>query len=383
MPNSYISTAIRENIVNSSGLSMVMNLEKAVSILRRSLTPNRPYHVQWMVTRRCNYRCGGCNVWHEQDSKELSTEEIKAGLDILRELGVIEIVISGGNPLLRDDIDEIIKYASRFFITTIYDNGSIAAKKIEALRNADFVAISLDSLDPEKNDFLKGVKGSWKNAVEAVEKLHREGINVSVTPTISQVNLSEILEFTKYFLYKGIPLWYCLYSYDQSDSADSLFKIGKKNDTFLIEDKGKMIKVCDELISMKRRDYNILMTTKLLETVKELYAKNRRTWKCRALQNFFMVDHMGRVAGCHIHKPVASIFDLQKVWNSDKFDELRKVYSECTQCTYLCYIFYSIHSGILGHLRLAREQWRNAKLFLRKSVKPPSLAKDSGHLLSS
>ena len=58
--------------------------------------------------------------------KELSTDEIKMGLDILRELGVVEIVFSGGSPLLREDIDEILEYASQYFVTTVYDNGSLA-----------------------------------------------------------------------------------------------------------------------------------------------------------------------------------------------------------------------------------------------------------------
>jgi pyrroloquinoline quinone biosynthesis protein E len=82
-----------------------------------------------MVTRKCNYRCVGCSVWREQDEEELSTEEIKRGLDILRKLGVVEVLISGGNPLLRADIDEIIKYASRYFFTTVYITAAWQLKK--------------------------------------------------------------------------------------------------------------------------------------------------------------------------------------------------------------------------------------------------------------
>jgi len=343
-----------------------MTLEKAASIMVRSLTPNRPYHVQWMVTRKCNYRCRGCNVWQEQDARELSTEEIKKGLDILRKLGVIETVISGGNPLLREDIAEIIEYASRFFITTIYDNGSMAAEKIDALRHADFVAISIDSLDPAKNDYIKGVKGAWKRAMQAVETLAKEGIRISVTPTISQFNLYEIIDLTNYFLQKEIPLWYCLYSFDSSDDSSQLFKIGKKNDEFLITDNEAMVKLCDSLINMKNRNCNILMTTKILEAVKHLYGEGKRTWKCRALQNFFIIDHVGNVAGCHLHKPIASIFELPNMWNSEKLDDLRRVYSKCTQCTYLCYIFYSLHGSVLGNLAVAQDHWKNAKMFLKR-----------------
>jgi MoaA/NifB/PqqE/SkfB family radical SAM enzyme len=355
---------------------LVMTIEKAASIVARSLTPNRPYHVQWMLTRKCNYRCKGCNAWREQDTKELPTEEVKKGLDILRELGVIEVVLSGGNPLLRDDIGEIIKHASRFFITTVYDNGSMAVKKIDDLRKADLVAISIDSLNPQKNDYVRGVKGAWHKAMGAVEKLHEEGISVNVSPTISQFNLHEILDFTKYFVTKDVPIWYTMYAYDFSNHQDQLFKIGKKDDEFTIVDKDAMVNLCNSLIEMKKRNSNVLMTTKLLKAVKNLYSTGERTWRCRALQNFFVIDHLGRVAGCHLHNPVASIFDLPKAWNSPKFDALRKTYSKCTQCTYLCYIFYSLHAGVLGNFQVAQEQWKNAKLFLKKNrVKPLSLAK--------
>jgi len=344
-----------------------MNLEKATGIMIRSLTPNKPYHVQWLVTRRCNYRCRGCNVWREQDTKELPTEEIKRGLDVLRQLGTVEVVLSGGNPLLREDIGEIIEYASRFFITTVYDNGSMAVKKIDDLRKTDFVAISIDSLNPERNDYVRGVKGAWQNTMEAVMRLQSEGISVSVSPTISQFNLHEIMDFTNYFLAKDVPIWYCLYSYDACDQGQ-LFKIGKKSDEFAIADEKAIIDLCNSLIQAKRKNSNILMTTQILEAVKNLYLTGKRTWKCRALQNFFVVDHLGRVAGCHVHEPVVTIFDLPKVWNSTEFETLRKTYSQCSQCTYMCYIFYSLHGSVAGNLRIAQEQWKNARLLLKKNT---------------
>ena len=330
------------------------------------MAPNKPYHVQWMITRKCNYLCRGCNVWREQDPEELSTEEIKRGLDILRTLDVVEIVFSGGNPLLREDIGEILDYASRFFVTTVYDNGSMAAEKIDALHNVDFVAISLDSLDPRKNDYVKGVKGSWKKAMQSIEKLHENGIRVDVSPTISQFNLYEMVEFTNYFLKKGIPVWYCLYSYDPSNDSDQLFKIGKRNDEFLITDNKAMVELCDTLIDMERKNSNVLITTKTLEAVKNLYSSGNRIWKCRALRNFFIIDHLGRVAGCHLNKPVTSIFNLPKVWNSEEFNALRKIYNECSKCIYLCYIVYSLHGSVRGNLEIAREKWRSAKLFLKR-----------------
>jgi len=344
---------------------LVMTIEKAARIAVCSLIPNRPYHVQWFITRKCNYRCKGCNVWLEQDSKELTTEEVKKGLDILKELGVIEIVFSGGNPLLRDDIDEILEYASRYFITTVYDNGSMVTKKIDTLQKVDFVAISIDSLDPEKHNYIKGVNGAWKNAMNALETLQKKGIHACISPTISQLNLHEIVDLTNYFSQKKIPIWFCLYSYDFSTSDSQLFKIGKKNDEFLITDRKAMIALCNSLIAMKKKNNNILVTTQLLKAIKDLYLKGVRTWKCQALRNFFVIDHLGRVAGCHLRKPVASIFDIPKLWNSKKMDILRKHYNACDKCIYLCYIFYSIHGGVKGNLQIAEEHWKNAKLFFK------------------
>jgi len=345
---------------------LTAGFKKATSIVARSLASGKPHHAQWLVTRKCNYQCLSCNVWKEQDPRELTTDQIKKGLDILKDLGIVELVISGGDPLLRDDIGEIVDYASKLFVTTVYDNGSLALQKIDVLRKADFVAISIDSLDEAKNDYIKAVPGAWKKAVQAVETLHREGIEVSVTPTISQKNLYEIVDITKYFTGKGIPVWYCLYSFDTSVDINQLFRIGKANEEFVITDKKAMVNLCNQLIEMKKKNKKILMTDKLLEALRGLYEEDtKRTWKCQALNNFLVVDHLGRIAGCHSHNFAASIFDLPKKWKSQEFKDLRKKYRECNKCNYLCYVFYSIYGSPSGHLALAKDQWRNAKLLLK------------------
>lgn len=350
---------------------MVINLQKAVNIFKNSISFNRPQHVQWFLTRKCNYRCKGCTVWCDQDYAELSTEEVKRGLDILRKMGTLEIVFSGGNPLLRDDIDEILAYASKFFVTTIYDNGSLAAEKIEALRHADFVAISLDSLNPEKNDYLKGVKGAWQKAMESIQTLKENGILVSVSPTISQYNLDEILGLTKYFVERDIPVWYCLYSYDPPESTARSFGIGMKYDDYTITDKGRIVKLCYDIMEMRHKYNNILITTDALSALVNLYSTGKRTWKCRALQSFMVINHRGEVSGCHLHESVGSIYDLPHIWNSSKLNDLRRKYRECNRCTYLCYIFYSLHGNIIGNFQIIKEHWKNAKLLIpaRRSPK--------------
>ncbi|MCL2432450.1 radical SAM protein [Candidatus Bathycorpusculum sp.] len=345
---------------------MTSGLRKAASLAGRYLSAGKPHHAQWLITRKCNYRCVGCNVWKEQDEHELSATEIKKGLDILRDIGIVELTISGGDPLLRPDIAEILDYASERFITTVYDNGSMAAKRVETLRKVDFVAISIDSLDEAKNDAIKAVPGAWKSAMHTVEVLQKEGIRVAVTPTISQKNLYEIMDLTTYFTEKKIPMWFCLYSYDTSVDSKQLFRIGKANDEFIITDKEAMVNLCNQLIKALKKNKNILMTKKLLETLRRLYETNaERTWKCQALNQFIVIDHLGRISGCHNHNFTGTVFDLPTQWNSKEFQTLRKTYHDCIQCNYLCYIAYSLYGSPKSIISLASDQWKNIKLILK------------------
>ncbi|MDR0797332.1 MAG: radical SAM protein, partial [Nitrososphaerota archaeon] len=312
-----------------------MGVKKAAVIAARSLVHGKPHHAQWFITRKCNYKCLGCNIWKEQDERELSTEEIKRGMDVLKDLGIVELVLSGGNPLLREDIGEIIDYATERFVTTIYDNGSLAAKKVDLLRNIDFVAISIDSLDVKKHDFIKNVSGAWQNAIQAVEVLKKEGVKVCVAPTISQVTLYGIEKLTNYFTNRGIPILYSLYSYDTTtEISKQLFRIGKHRDEFIITDKEAMVKLCDTLLAAKKAGKPSLITNKLLKTLRILYLEEKRTWNCKALQNFFVIDHLGRIAGCHNQTFICSIFDLPKKWKTGEFNIKRKQYKSCTKCTY-------------------------------------------------
>jgi len=304
----------------------------------------------------------------------VSTEEVKRGLDALRDLGVVEIVLSGGNPLLRNDINEILEYCSRYFITTIYDNGSIAPKKLDALKHADFVSISLDTLDEKKFDYIRGVKGAWANSMNAIEILQDEGIHVGVSPTMSQLNMHEIVDFTRYFIDRAVPVWYCLYSYDLP-TENSMFTIGKKTDEFEIKDRQAMAKVCDQLKQLKKERQGVFITTKTLEALRVFFLTGQRLWTCQALQSFVMVDSLGRVSGCHRQEPLCSVFELNDLWDTPRFDDMRKQYSNCRKCTYLCYIFYSLHGKMPSNLSVVWDQRRNVSALLSRSNEARSVSK--------
>jgi MoaA/NifB/PqqE/SkfB family radical SAM enzyme len=123
-------------------------------------------------------------------------------------------------------------------------------------------------------------------------------------------------------------------------------------------------------MDMKRERSGIFITDKTLLALKELFLTGSRTWKCRALQNFVMVNPRGEASGCHLYAPVAKVTELPEVWNSEKFDTLRTRYSNCQKCAYMCYLFYSIHRGIYGNIEILRDQLKNTRSLFSGMYEP-------------
>lgn len=298
----------------------------------------QPLHVQWFITGKCNYRCQTCQVWTQPPKAELSTDEIKRGIDILNEMRVVDVVFTGGNPLLRNDIEEILKYTqSKLPLVTIYDNGSMIEKRLSTLRYVDKVCISLSTLNPELQSRISGVPRTLENALNSLELLEKNSISPAVSILITNENLSEAPLIIEYFGSRGMPINLSLY--DSLSLPNSSVKIGKEDASFHLSNE-KMSEFISALHNFKKK-YKIYVDKKTIDCLENLYSENTRNWKCQALSSFFIINEAGYVSGCHIMPPVCHIFDLQNLWETDKFKQLRLQYRKCEKCNYLCYITYS------------------------------------------
>src|SRR2546422_2682041 len=88
-------------------------LEVAGRILRNKMAKEAiyPFYCSFKLTRRCNFTCSFCNCWHVKNRwKDMPTEDVKAVLDNLARSSVIVCSFEGGDPLVRDDIEELLKY---------------------------------------------------------------------------------------------------------------------------------------------------------------------------------------------------------------------------------------------------------------------------------
>lgn len=153
-----------------------------------------PTLVSWNVTSRCNLRCAHCymDAGDGGGALELSTSEAKMLVDQVNRAGSPVLILSGGEPLLRDDLFEIAEYGTQQGLRmaigtngTLIDDRTAVRLAGAGIRKA---AISLDSADPGVHDRFRGVTGAWERAVAGIEACRDAGIPVQVHTTVTLQN---------------------------------------------------------------------------------------------------------------------------------------------------------------------------------------------------
>ncbi|MGR3301455.1 MAG: 12,18-didecarboxysiroheme deacetylase [Candidatus Scalindua sp.] len=153
--------------------------------------------VVWNVGQRCNLKCVHCYSQSKdiEYSGELNTKEAKAMLDGLAEYGAPVILFSGGEPLMRKDLMELITYAKdKGLRAVISTNGTlITEEKAEELKQfgLSYVGISLDGLK-ETNDKFRGIEGAFDDALQGIRNCMKLGIKVGLRFTINKRNAQDI-----------------------------------------------------------------------------------------------------------------------------------------------------------------------------------------------
>lgn len=158
-----------------------------------------PIRLEILSTRRCNLRCIHCYAeLGPLVEEELTTHEIKDIVNQAKDLGVFYIALMGGEPTIRDDFCEIVKHILDKGITlSTSTNGTLITKeyaekiKRTGLKN---IQVSLDGATPETNDYFRGCKGAFKNAVRGIKALVEVGMNVDIATTVTKINYKEIPE---------------------------------------------------------------------------------------------------------------------------------------------------------------------------------------------
>ncbi|QPJ66234.1 MAG: radical SAM protein [Candidatus Nitrohelix vancouverensis] len=167
----------------------------------------RAYSISWNLTKRCNLNCDHCYL--DADFRggfrtdELNTEECFRVVDQIAEVNPNAfLILTGGEPLLRPDIYEIIRYAAdKKFMVVLGTNGTLInhanAKKIKEA-GAHGVGISIDSMDAIKHNKFRGVDQAWENSTKAFDILNEVGVDFLIQMSVSDMNYKEIPEVVAY-----------------------------------------------------------------------------------------------------------------------------------------------------------------------------------------
>lgn len=158
-----------------------------------------PYAVSWNITNKCNLKCKQCNLeFNNEIYNELSYDECLKVIDDLAENKVFLISFTGGEPLVRKDLKDLISYAHSKRITTcIATNGLLLdddfLKHIKS-NGTTAIGISLDSFIRDKNDSIRGFK-TYDRIINAIKIAINYGINVIISVVINRNNIKELPDF--------------------------------------------------------------------------------------------------------------------------------------------------------------------------------------------
>lgn len=177
--------------------------EAAVADLTRKLMrtfTNTPYPstCTLQTTNRCQAKCVHCSAasnMARKDKKDLTTEEFKNLVDQALDLGVVNVTLSGGEPLMRKDILEIISHVDPGRANCMmFTNGmGLTREMARGLNEAGIfsVLVSLDSPEEEEHDSMRRCPGLFKKAVEGMRNLLEEGVLVGISTYASHENLKD------------------------------------------------------------------------------------------------------------------------------------------------------------------------------------------------
>ena len=154
--------------------------------------------VVWNMTKRCNLKCVHCYAQAKGEtyqSNELSTDEGKKLIDDLARFGVPVILFSGGEPLLREDLPDLIGYATQKGMRAVIStNGTLITEekaRVFAQFALSYVGVSIDGIETV-NDAFRGVQGAYEKAITGIRNARKAGIKTGLRFTMYKRNYNEV-----------------------------------------------------------------------------------------------------------------------------------------------------------------------------------------------
>ncbi len=176
----------------------------------------RPFIIFWELTRACKLACKHCRAkaQKERHPDELSFEEAKKVIEQIKAFGKPYplVVITGGDPLLREDVFEIVKHGvtSGLRIAMAFSGTDLATLEVlESLKEAGVsrIAISIDGSNETIHDGFRGIKGTFRESMKILKNARKVGVSTQINTTVTKFNLHDLANIAKLAIENGVTLW--------------------------------------------------------------------------------------------------------------------------------------------------------------------------------
>jgi len=170
-----------------------------------------PARMDLALTYRCNADCPKCYLSDKRrNMAELSFDQWNRIIDILWKIGIPQIVFTGGEPLLRNDLVRLVGYAQKF-VTGLVTNGILLEEHCEKLKNAslDFIQVTVESCVPEVNNKMMAVENALQRTEAGIRKALSLGMNIVTNTTLTQDNAETFLDTIKWGHSLGLKYMAC------------------------------------------------------------------------------------------------------------------------------------------------------------------------------
>lgn len=295
--------------------------------------------VSWNTTNACNLYCKHCyrdsGVKAEQ---ELNTVEGKKLIDEIARAGFKIMIFSGGEPLMRDDIYELITYATHQGLRPVIgSNGTLITPEVaSSLKNAGAMAvgISLDSIDKTRHDHFRSSPGAWQAAVDGMRACHETGLPFQVHTTVMEWNSDEIEDLTDLSVSLGARGHHIFFMVPTGRAVDI------ETETLRAEQYEQLLQRIITKQSQVQIELKPTCAPQFMRIARQMGVNMRFTRGCLAGTAYCIISPRGDVQPCaYLNIPLGNVRDIpfDEIWqNNDVLQKLRTLeYSGgCGTCEY-------------------------------------------------
>ena len=295
-----------------------------------------PIRVDLAITYKCNNNCGHCYVARDRDFPELDTESMKKIMDVLWDVGVPHIALTGGEPTMREDFMELIAYGQeKGFVMGIITNGRKFADKNlvqQAIQKGlDYAQITLESHDKEIHNKMVGAN-SFDETVQAIKNFEEEDIFFMTNTTLCKHNADGIKGTIKYLDELNVKTFAC----------NGLIYSGKGKEFEHGVPEEELDPILNKINNLARKlSMRFIWYTPTQYCSVNPVEIGLGPKRCSAANTSIAIEPNGDVLPCQsYYEPVGNLIkdDWDEIWYSKLFKSIRKyeyIEPKCKDCELL------------------------------------------------